>query len=150
MNPYLDEVKSEIRRIDHLLYVTLKYTRTVDIIKSIVDRMISLMDHGFIGLLNETKKRRKEFTIPPQPRKRCELLRELYPEDKKLLKFVDTYLFLRDISQTKYERIGDFRKHVAMIIELKPGEVQHINIEQLHEFYQAMKDFLEYLTGKLK
>lgn len=150
MNPYLDEVKSELRRIDHLLYVTLKYTRTVDIIKSIIERIISAYNHGFIGLLHEAKKRRKELTIPPQPRKRCELLKSIYPEDKELTSHIDLYLNLRDISQAKFERTGDFRKHVAMIIELKPGEKEHINIERLHEYYQKTKEFLEYLNEKLK
>ena len=30
----------ELKRVDHLVYVSLKYTRTVDVIRSIIDRLI--------------------------------------------------------------------------------------------------------------
>ncbi len=37
----LDLAKEEIKRADHLMYVSLKYTRTVDILKSIIERLIN-------------------------------------------------------------------------------------------------------------
>ena len=38
MSEYLVDSKQEINRADHLIYVSLKYTRTVDVIKSIIER----------------------------------------------------------------------------------------------------------------
>ncbi len=36
MTDYLDNAKNEMKRVDHLLFVSLKYTRTVDVIKSVM------------------------------------------------------------------------------------------------------------------
>ena len=41
MKDYLDDVKNEVKRVDHLIYVSLKYTRTVDVIRSVVERIIN-------------------------------------------------------------------------------------------------------------
>ena len=37
----LENAKEELKRIDHLIYVTLKYTRTVDVLLSVVERMVN-------------------------------------------------------------------------------------------------------------
>ena len=150
MKEYLDNVKNELKRVDHLLYVSLKYTRTVDVIRSILERMINAFDFGFIALLEKVKKRRKKLEVPEQPRKRCDALRELFPEDKKLMEFVDFYLLLRDLSQAKYTRREEFRRHVTMISELGNGNLFEVNIDILHEYYIKMKEFVEYLEEKLK
>ena len=44
MQDYIDDMKSELKRVDHIIYVSLKYTRTVDVIKHAIDRMISAID----------------------------------------------------------------------------------------------------------
>ena len=50
MNTYLDKAKSELKRADHLIFVSLKYTRTVDVIRSIIERLINrLMVAGHKG-----------------------------------------------------------------------------------------------------
>ena len=41
MKESLQDAKEELKRIDHLIYVTLKYTRTVDVFLSIIERMIN-------------------------------------------------------------------------------------------------------------
>ncbi|MFP4117508.1 MAG: hypothetical protein ACLFTR_01145 [Candidatus Woesearchaeota archaeon] len=38
------DVIQEMKRIDHIIFVTLKYTRTVDVLKSIIARMIAAFD----------------------------------------------------------------------------------------------------------
>ena len=50
MNTSLSDAVEEIKRVDHLVFVSLKYTRTVDVIKSVVDRIISALDFIFIAL----------------------------------------------------------------------------------------------------
>ena len=61
------------------------------------------------------------------------------------MEFIDLYLFLRDLSQAKYKGKGDYRKNVTMMVELTPGNVTEINIEKLHEYYEKIKQFFEYL-----
>jgi hypothetical protein len=149
MKEYLDNLKNELKRVDHLIYVSLKYTRTVDVIKNTIGRMISAFDFGFLALLEKVKKRRKTLEIPTQPRKKCELLKEIFPEDKTLLKYIDFYLLLRDLDQAKYAKREEYRRHVTMIATMG-GNLFEVNIDILHEYYDKLKEFVEYLEGKLK
>ena len=149
MNESLDESKNELKRVDHLIYVSLKYTRTVDVIKSIIDRMITSFDFGFIAILEKVQRRRKTLEIPTQPRKRCDLLREIFPEDKELMDYVDVYLLLRDLSQAKYTRREEYRRHVTMIADLGREEPYEVNIDILYEWNEEMNVFITYLDRTL-
>jgi len=150
MKDYLDEAKDELKRVDHLIYVSLKYTRTVDVIKSVLERMISTFDSGFMALLVKVKRRRKGLEIPSQPRVRAELLKEIFPEDSNLNSFIDFYLLLRDLTQSKYDRREEYRRHVTMITYLS-GETNpyEVNIDVIYEFNEKCKKFMEYLEEEL-
>ena len=39
----IDKAKEELKRVDHLFFVSLKYTKTVDVIKSLIDRLINAL-----------------------------------------------------------------------------------------------------------
>ena len=41
MREKLEEAFEELKRVDHLIYVSLKYTRTTDVLKNVIDRMIT-------------------------------------------------------------------------------------------------------------
>ncbi|MBW2966197.1 hypothetical protein KY342_03785 [Candidatus Woesearchaeota archaeon] len=150
MKDYLDKVKNELKRVDHLLYVSLKYTRTVDVIRSVINRLISAFDFSIDGLLAKVKRRRKTLEIPEQPRKRCALVKELYADDEKILDLIDFYLELRNIYQAKYTKREEYRRYVTLIAELEPGKTIDIGIDQLHEYEKRTKTFVEYLEGVLK
>jgi len=150
MKDYLDKIKDELKRVDHLLYVSLKYTRTVDVIRSVINRLINAFDLGMEGLIAKVKKRRKTLEIPTQPRKKCELVKELYADDEKVLKFVEFYLELRNIYQAKYTKREEYRRYVTLIAELGPGKIVEVGIDRLHEYEEVAKEFIEYLEGVLK
>jgi len=150
MKDYLDNVKNELKRVDHLLYVSLKYTRTVDVIRSVINRLINAFDFCVSALLVKVQKRRKTLEIPIQPRKKCELVKELYAGDEEIVKFVNFYLDLRDIYQAKYTKREEYRRHVTMIAELEPGKIVEVDIDKLHEYEKKAKEILEYLEGMMK
>ncbi len=149
MKDYLDKIKSELKRADHLFYVSLKYTRTVDVIRSVIERLINAFDQGIEGLLMKVKKRRKSFDVPIQPRKRCELIKEVFAEDEKLIKFIDFYLSLRDIIQAKYDKSHEYRRNVTMTSHLSPDNIIEVNIDLLLEYFNKTKQFEEYVVEKI-
>lgn len=152
MKNYLDEVKNELKRVDHILYVSLKYTRTVDVIKHCIDRMISAFDFGIEALIEKVKRRRKTLEMPEQPLKRCQLVKELYPDDEKLKEFIDFYILLRQLSKARYTKREEYRRNVTMIAELDSGMTE-VSIDVLHEYEKTMKAFvyhLEELFGLVK
>jgi len=101
------------------------------------------------ALLIKTQKRRKTLEVPEQPRKRAEVVKEVFADDKKLVDFIDFYLNLRDIIQAKYDRRLEFRRHVTMITYLKVGEPLDVNIDLLLEYFEKTKKFAEYVEEKI-
>ncbi len=60
MKRSLDNALRELRKVDHLIYVSLKYTRTVDVLKHIIKRMISAFDFMMDALLINLKQKKKK------------------------------------------------------------------------------------------
>lgn len=149
MRDYLNRVKSEIKRVDHLFFVSLKYTRTVDVIRNVVERMINAFDEGIAALLEYAarKKKIKRSDIPPAPRLRLSLVKELYSTDARILEYMDFYLTLRKIIQARFTKKEEHRRHVAMIVEVEPQKFIEVSIDLLNEYYRKTREFLEYLEG---
>lgn len=152
MKDYLESIdnsKNELKRVDHLIFVSLKYTRTVDVIRSIIERMLNSYEFITNALLEKKRARKKKLQIPPQIMLRCELANKEY-NDEKIKENLDFYLELRDILKAKYTRREEYRRYVTMISELSPGNAVEIDIDKINEFYQKIKEFLEYVEGLIK
>lgn len=144
MNEYLEEAQEELKRVDHIIYVSLKYTRTVDIIRNALHRMLSACDFIVAGILEHNKEEKKIKKVPDTPKQRIDLLRELYKDDVKLNMYVTFYVFLRELIKVPFKKIEEYRRHVAMIAELKNKTVE-VNIDTLEDNYDKIaKDFLAY------
>lgn len=144
MKEFLYEAKEELKRADHLLYVSLKYTRSVDVIRSIIERLISAFDKMIDGLLEMAEEKGKIITIPKSPGLKAEKIREIYECKEHCPEYVDFYLMLRQLIITDFERIGEFRKNVAMISYID-GERIEVNIEMVTNYYHHSKKLIEYL-----
>lgn len=144
-----NEAREELKRADHLIFVTLKYTKTVDVIKNTIHRLINAYDYGIISALESLKKRKKLKKIPLTPISRAEELRKLTmrrPEMKEFLKF---YFFLKRIDKAEYTKKEEYRKNVALTV-LDNDEVFTIDIERLFEFYKRTRDFIDFVEEKYK
>ncbi len=151
MKDYLNRLKNEIKRVDHLFFVSLKYTRTVDVLRNVVERMISAFDEGIDALLENAvrKKKIKQSDIQHAPRMKLKMVKELYSADDRILEFMDFYLNLRKISQARYTKHREHRRHVTMTAEIEPQEFLEVNIDLLGEYHKTTKEFFEYLEGIL-
>lgn len=153
MQESIDNIKEELKRADHLIYVSLKYTRTVDVIRSIIDRLMNAFDHGIEALLKHAKEEGMAGMteeIPSAPGKRINLVKEMFRDVEGMEEFMDFYALLRKISRTEFTRAREFRRHVTMTVELE-GEKMEINIDLMHEYYEKTKAFLnlvESITGE--
>ncbi|HLD05906.1 MAG TPA: hypothetical protein VJC16_00020 [Candidatus Nanoarchaeia archaeon] len=143
MNTHLDDAREELKRADHLIYVSLKYTRTVDVIKNIIERLISAFDFGFQALLEHQRRKRKNKDIPKTPSLRAEALRE--GADTELVEYINFYLLLRKVSRASFTRSREFRRHVKMTAILENDVVIDITIDTITEYYHRVKKFAEYV-----
>ena len=54
--------KEELKRADHLLYVTLKYTKNIDVIRNAIRRLINACDYAILDV-TEWLKAKKKITL---------------------------------------------------------------------------------------
>ena len=145
MKESFDHAVQELKRVEHLFWVSLKYTRTVDVIKNLIERLISCFGFGLESLLKYAKEKKLVTSIPENAGLRCELLRKTFPDNRELLDYIDFYLRLRKLSRAEYKRKEEFRRHVAMIATIDRGEVVEVNIDSLREDYEKARNFIAFV-----
>lgn len=134
-----ENAKEELKRADHSIYVSLKYTRTVDIIKNIIKRLISAYDIAMLEALQHLHNKKKIKDVPNVSKKRASLVASSFPAFKK---DIDFYFFLRDIDISDFTRCGEYRKNVAMIVFVK-GKRTVIDIETVKKFFDRVVIFVD-------
>lgn len=137
----LERAQQEIKRADHLIYVSLKYTRTVDVLKSIVERLINAVDAGLDALLISAKLDKRIPEVPKLPRLKIESVRTLYKENAPLLHYLEFYLLLRKIDKAAFSRAQEYRRHVTMTAAVEDKKVE-ITIDIISDYFHKTKEFL--------
>jgi len=95
MNEYLLEAREELKRLEHIIYVSLKYTRTVDVILNAVNRLLGTYDMIIEAFLIDAQQKGLITALPKSLGLRNKHLQELYPEDPELQKYLAFYVFLK-------------------------------------------------------
>ena len=135
----------ELKRVDHLIFVSLKYTRSVDVIKSVISRLINAFDKIFESMLKQLKEQGKISSIPNIPVMKCKTISQVYPDDKRLNRYINFYLFLRKLDKAKYEQFFEFRRNVNMMADMGTKTVK-VNIDIVSMYYKVAKEFIKYVN----
>ncbi|MFH1440239.1 MAG: hypothetical protein ABIG89_06725 [Candidatus Woesearchaeota archaeon] len=143
---YRAEANEELKRVDHLIFVSLKYTRTVDVLKNILTRLINCFECIIDGVLNSALEERKITEVPPAPIKKCNLLKQLFPG--KYDEIIDFFLLLRKINRADYDKINEFRRHVALIAHTEDEGNVEVNIDIVTEYYRRAQKILYEIDKK--
>ncbi len=143
MNEYLIDASEELKRLEHTIHVTLKYTRTIDVLRNAVKRLIDTFDVIIEAFLDDAKEKELITALPKSPSLRSTLLLKTYPEDQTLLKFINFYVFLRDIYLAKYKRREEYRRHVTLVVNLK-NKTAEVDIDNLETFEKIAFKFFDY------
>jgi len=144
MKESLYEAKQEIKRADHLIFVSLKYTRTVDMFRSILERIINALDFTLDALLKYAKQKKKIKELPTSPGMKSDVVKEVYVEDRRITDMVELFLFLRRLLRAEYTKSQEYRRHVTMTVTMPEGEVE-INIDIIHEYFEKLKEMVSYV-----
>ena len=140
----MERIIQEKISADHLLYVSLKYTKTCDVIINLILRWRRLIEIGIDSFLKQAKKKKKISTIPLSPINKIESVKILFKKDEEFLKIIEMYEMFRKIDELRKERIGEFRKNVALKVFYK-GEEININLEKLKEYAGNVEKFISNL-----
>ena len=142
MKDSFDLAVQELKRVDHLFWVSLKYTRTVDVIKHVIDRLISCIGYGLESLLKYANEKKLVAHIPENAGLRIELLRKTFPENAEIVEYINFYQKLRKLSKAEYTKREEFRRHVTMVATIDKGEIVEVSIDSLKEDYEKTKIFI--------
>jgi hypothetical protein len=140
----MEKVIKEKISADHLLYVSLKYTKTSEVIVNLILRWSVMIEHGLGVLLSHAKKKKMIKLIPTSPKPRVDLLRETFKNEKVIQDTLDLYEMFRRIDILNKESEGEFRKNVALKVSYR-GEVVKVNLDKLKEYATTLESFINYL-----
>ncbi len=148
MNEYLLEAKEELKRLEHIIYVSLKYTRTVDVIINALHRLVGTFDMIMEAFLEKAREEGRLDALPKSPGLRATRLRELYPQDLEIARYLEFYTFIRNLLKSEHQRKQEYRRHVGLIVELDHSTAE-INIDNLVNCERFVHQFFRYAWEKI-
>jgi len=141
----MEEIIQEKISADHLLYVSLKYTKTCDVIVNLLLRWRLMIEISINALLSKAKQNKKLSKIPENSVKKIGELKKIYKRDKEITNVIEFYEMLRKLETLKKEESGEFRKNVNLKIFYKGKEI-NVNLDKLKEYTELLEKFI----GKVK
>lgn len=136
------DAADEFKRVDHLIHVTLKYTRTVDIIRNAIKMLVSTLDIQIQAAMEWAVMKKKIDAMPPVALMRCNSLEKVFKGDSTVKDIVDFYHTLRKISLSEFKKKEEYRKNVALVTP----EVE-VTIDKLKEYANQTKNYINSLRN---
>lgn len=129
---------------DHLLYVSLKYTKTCDVMLNLLARWKSMIELGADLLLEKAKKKRLIKAIPEAPKAKVDKLKEIFKKNEVVLSSLELYDFFKRVPDMRQVRESEFRKNVNLKV-LDKGEWVVIDMNKLKEYADILERFISEL-----
>jgi len=140
-----DSSVGQLKRADHLLYVTLKYTRTTEVIKNTIRRLIGVFDYASLEILEVEKAKGKIKMIPYLPLERMELLSKVLSGIKEAEDYILLYHLLKHIDKSEYKAKEEYRKNVTLMT--KDFDV---DTPMLMLYFDKTKDFAKFANAYVR
>ena len=137
----MEEIIQEKISADHLLYVSLKYTKTCDVIMNLLLRWKRMIETSIDKILEHAKKKKKIPSISTNPLGKIEQIKKLFKKDKNFLEVIELYEMFRKVKELRTERMGEFRKNVNLRVFYKGKEI-NIDLEKLKEYANMLERFI--------
>lgn len=137
----IEEIIKEKTSADHLLYVSLKYTKTCDVILNLLARWKSLIEISFDAILEKKVESGKLSAMPTNPKQKIEFIRKYFSKDIVIQDVIALYIFFKRVPDMDKTRSGEFRKNVNLKI-IEPARTTDINMEKLGEYYEIIEKFI--------
>jgi hypothetical protein len=144
-NDYLLEAMNELKRLEHIIYVSLKYTRTTDVITNALKRLLEIFDLVIEAFLEKAKEENLIASLPKSPALRATRLGEIHSEDKILNDYLHFYQFLKNVLKSPYGKRQEFRRHVTLIVEFENSTAE-ANIDNLSNCERYVQGFFNYAS----
>lgn len=143
------QIEKERRVAEHLFYVSLKYTKTCDVILNLIARWQGMVEECVNALLEKAKKKRIIKTIPVAPRAKVNLLLDVLRKERIVTDTLNLLLFFKRIPKLEHVREAEFRKNVALKV-VDEGRAISIDMEKLKEWQELLERFLSFVKHFIK
>tara|TARA_Y100000310_G_scaffold213611_1_gene214564 strand:+ start:6674 stop:7114 length:441 start_codon:yes stop_codon:yes gene_type:complete len=137
----ISEIIKEKTSADHLLYVSLKYTKTCDVILNLLARWKSMMELSFDCVIDELIKKKKIPKKPKSPKERIEFMKKCFKKYPAIQEAIPLYVFFKRVPDLDKQRGGEFRKNVNLKI-IEPRKETEINMEMLGIYAEVLERFI--------
>ncbi len=138
----MDDIIKEKISADHLLYVSLKYTKTCDVIINLLLRWKVMIEKSFDLLVKKAGKKWKP--IPDAPRAKLIQLKKIYSDTPQVAQTLELYEFFRDLEKLEKSRENEFRKGVNLKVNYQ-SKIVNVNLDKLAEYSELLERFISYL-----
>lgn len=143
----LEEAGEELKRAEHLIYVSLKYTRTVDVLFNALNRMIdaySLLVDVLVLYAKDKQNLKEELNTPLA---KANVVKKLYGQQE-IQDNMDLYFLLRKISRAPFQPDQEYRRHVAILTTIE-GREETINIDIITQYFEFQRGFFKFVVEML-
>ncbi|MFH1500886.1 MAG: hypothetical protein ABIE22_02970 [archaeon] len=137
----MERIIQEKISADHLLYVSLKYTKTGDVMLNLINRWESMIARSVVAILEKAKKKKQIKLIPTAPKQKIEKMREIYKKNEEMIQAMDLYEFFKRVENAQKTKENEFRKNVTLKV-LDKGQWIDINLDTLKEYNQILERFI--------
>ena len=144
MSETLEKIIKEKISADHLLYVSMKYTKTCDVMINLLKRWKIMMDYAFDAILAKAKKKKIIKSIPTAPKLKIDLVKKTFEKNPEIMDALKEYELFKLIDILKKTKEHEFRKGVCLRVIYKQEEVA-INLDKLKEYAEILERFIIYI-----
>jgi hypothetical protein len=137
----ISEIIKEKTSADHLLYVSLKYTKTCDVILNLLSRWKSMIELSFDCVIEKLIEKKKIPNKPKSPKERVEFMKKYFKKYPAIQETIPLYIFFKKVPGLDKQREGEFRKNVNLKI-IEPRQITEINMEKLGEYSEILERFI--------
>ena len=141
----IEDIIKEKISADHLMYVSLKYTKTCDVIINLLLRWKIMIEKSMELLIEDAQKKKKWKPVKDAPRAKLIQLKKIHSKDELIFEVLCMYEFFRDIEKLDKIREHEFRKGVNLKVTYKE-DVVDVNLEKLKEYTEILEKFISSLT----
>jgi len=140
----MEKIIQEKISADHLLYVSLKYTKTTDVMLNLISRWRSMIETAVDRLMEEGKKKKSMKNIPSAPKLKIDKVKEIYKKNLAVLETMTLYEFFKRVDNLEKIRENEFRKNVVLKV-LDKGQWINIDMDKLKEYSMLLENFINAL-----
>ena len=144
----MQDVEKELKSAQHLLYVSLKYTKTCDVILNLMNRWESIINLSMNLILQKLFKKKVIKEIPVAPKMKVDIMTKAFRKRKEVMDALILFTFFRKVPSYSLIREHEFRKNVALVITNNvDGESTRVDMEKLKVWEAIIENFIKFVRS---